>query len=146
MVFTRGVGAMRLLMVMILTGGLFLSFSRGAWTHFAVSLLVSTVILFAVTPDARMRSRIVLLSFVAAIVGALVVLALLSIDSVHDLFLARAKLFESYDVGPNGRFGLQELALGAILEHPNGMGPNAFGLAYGGQQHNVYMQVFLDYG
>ncbi len=144
--FTRGVRLSQLAMVMTLLGGLFLSFSRGAWTHFAVSVIVSTVLLLVVTPDPRMRARIVLLSVVAAVVASLLVLALLSIGSVHDLFVERAQVFQPYDVGPGGRFGLQELALGAILDHPNGMGPNAFGIMYGGQQHDVYMQVFLDYG
>jgi hypothetical protein len=55
----------------------------------------------------------------------------------------RAKAVQSYDVG---RFSLQQLALTSILEHPNGLGPIGFGLIYGGQQHNVYMQCFLVYG
>ena len=144
--FTRGIRLSQLAMVFALFAGLFLSFSRGAWTHFAVSVAVSTVLLLVVTPDGRMRVRIILLSVVAVIGASLLVLALLSINSVHDLFLARAQVFQPYDVGPGGRFGLQELALGAILDHPNGMGPNEFGIMFGGQQHDVYMQVFLDYG
>ncbi len=144
--FTRGVRLSRLVMAMILLGGLFLSFSRGAWTHFAVSVVVTTVLVLAATPDPRTRARIVLLSIVAAAVASLVVLALLSIGSVHDVFLTRAQVVEPYDVGPGGRFSLQELALGAILDHANGMGPYAFTAMYGGQQHDVYMQVFLDYG
>jgi O-antigen ligase len=41
---------------------------------------------------------------------------------------------------------LQELALGALLEAPNGMGPFEFAREYGLQQHNVYLQAFLVYG
>jgi len=143
---TRGIKLFQLVVVAALLGGLFLSFSRGAWIHFAVSTAISIAILLAVTPDPRMRTRIVLLSIVAAFAASLLLLALLSISSVHDLFLVRAQVLQPYDVGSGGRFGLQELALGAILAHPNGMGPNEFGIMYGGQQHDVYMQVFLDYG
>jgi hypothetical protein len=62
------------------------------------------------------------------------------------MFLERAKAIQPYDVGTGGRFGLQQLALTAILENPNGMGPFAFSNMFGGQQHNVYMQGFLVYG
>ena len=144
--FSRGVRLLQLATVIALLGGLFMSFSRGAWMHFVVSAFVATAMLFVVTPEPRMRMRIVSLSIASIVVVSLVVLALLSIESVRDVFLIRAQLLQSYDVGPGGRFGLQELALDAILEHPNGMGPEAFSLAYGGQQHDVYMEGFLVYG
>src|SRR5581483_8709845 len=75
-------------------------------------------------------------------------IALLSISSVRDMFLERAKLFQPYDIaGSGGRFSLQELALTDILEHPNSMGPYGFSNAtIGGQQHNVYLQGILVYG
>jgi O-antigen ligase len=70
----------------------------------------------------------------------------MSIDTIYNDFFIRAKAIQPYDVGSAGRFGLQEIAIGAILENPNGMGPAQFGIIYGGQQHNVYMQCFLVYG
>ena len=62
------------------------------------------------------------------------------------MFLERAKAIQPYDVGPGGRFTVQQLALTVILDHPNGMGPFGFAASIGGQQHNVYMQGFLVYG
>ncbi len=132
--------------VTFLLGGLLLSFSRGAWFHFIVSALVAVVLTYAATPDPRRRARIVALVAFTAIGAALLLVALSSIDSVRDMLLTRARAIQPYDIGPGGRFSLQELALSAILDHPNGMGPIGFGLAYGGQQHNVYMQCFLVYG
>lgn len=143
---TRGLRPGALILAMALLGGLFLSFSRGAWMHFAVSALVAMALLFAVTPDPRMRTRIVLLGVGATVAVALLVAALISIGSVHDLFLERAKAIQPYDIGPGGRFWEQRLALGQILEHPNGMGPFEFGRIFGTQQHDVYMQGFLVYG
>ena len=143
---TRGPRILGIAAMIALLGGLFLSFSRGAWLHFAVSAIVCFMLLLVVTPDRRMRSRIILLGFVAAIVIALLVIALLSIDSIRDLFIERAKAIQPYDVGPGGRFTEQQLALSVILEHPNGLGPFVFADTYGLQQHNVYMQCFLVYG
>jgi hypothetical protein len=76
----------------------------------------------------------------------LLVVAMMSIDSVHNLFLERAKAIQPYDVGPGGRFWEQKLALSVILDHPNGMGPFEFSRVFGMQQHDVYMQGFLVYG
>jgi hypothetical protein len=143
---TQGFRFSSLAIIVVLLGGLFLSFSRGAWMHFAVSAAVAVIILFAVTPDPRMRSRIVLFGLLAAIGTALLVTALLSIDSVRDLFIERAKAIQPYDVGPGGRFWEQRRALGVILDHVNGMGPFEFSRVFGTQQHDVYMQGFLVYG
>jgi hypothetical protein len=109
----------------------------GAWMHFAVSAAVTVAILIAASPDPRLRARILLFAAVTAVGTALLVAAMMSIDTVRDLFLERAKAIQPYDVGPGGRFWEQRLALGVILDHPNGMGP---------QQHDVYMQGFLVYG
>ena len=129
-----------------LLGGLLLSFSRGAWLHFAVSAAVAFMVLLAVTPDARLRARIALFGVIAVIAVAALVGAMLSIDSIHDMFIERAKAIQPYDVGPGGRFWLQQLALNAILDNPNGMGPFEFARVFGLQQHNVYLQAFLVYG
>ncbi|MFY9694044.1 MAG: O-antigen ligase family protein [Xanthobacteraceae bacterium] len=143
---TRGIRLFDLTVMMALLGGLLLSFSRGAWVHFAVSATVCFMILLVVTPEPRTRSRMVLLGFVAVIVMAALVIAFLSVDSIHDLFVERAKVIQPYDIGPGGRFTEQKLALSVILDNPNGMGPFAFANTYGLQQHNVYMQGFLVYG
>ena len=143
---TRGVRIAGFTIVAFLLGGLFLSFSRGAWLHFALSLAVAVGLLFTVSPDRRMRNRIVLLTAGAGIAGVLLVVALTSIEFVRDVFLIRAQAIQPYDVGPGGRFWFQELALTQILEHPNGLGPFEFARIFGGQQHDIYMQGFLVYG
>jgi len=144
---TQRVTLAGLLIAAFLSGGLFLSFSRGAWIHLAVSAATALVLCYLTAPNARMRTRIVAFGMLTTIAIAIVLVALLSISSVRDLFIERAKL-QSYDVaGSGGRFALQQLAIGEILEHPNGMGPYGFSNAMsGGQQHNVYMQAFLVYG
>jgi len=145
-ILTRGMRPTYVVLLMILTGGLLLSFSRGAWAHFAISATVGVLTVFLVTPDPRMRARIIVVSLLTALVAVVLVALLMSISSVHDMFVERAKAIQPYDVGPGGRFWLQQQALGTILENPDGLGPFEFDRIYGMQQHNVYMQGFLVYG
>jgi hypothetical protein len=143
---TRGMRLASLLIMTFLFGGLVLSFSRGAWVHFAVSGAVAVVLLFIAALEPRMRRRILLFSVAALLAMTLLVIALMLVPSVHDLFLERAKVIQPYDVGPGGRFWEQRLALSVILDHPDGIGPFEFFRVYGTQQHDVYMQGFLVYG
>jgi hypothetical protein len=145
-ILTRGMKLTDIALLLVLTGGLLLSFSRGAWAHFAISATVGILTVFMVTPDTRMRARIIVIGLLTAIFAVVLVAALMSIGSIHDMFVERAKAIQPYDVGPGGRFWLQQQALGTILENPNGLGPFEFDRIYGLQQHNVYMQGFLVYG
>jgi hypothetical protein len=130
----------------ILLFGLLLSFSRGAWFHFAVSCLVMVVLAFVTAPTPPERLRVLALSLTAVGLFAVFIVFLLSFPAIYEMFSARAQLFQSYDVGQGGRFLLQELALNSVLAFPNGMGPFEFARVYGLQQHNVYLQAFLVYG
>jgi hypothetical protein len=126
--------------------GLLLSFSRGAWIHFIISAVVMLILTFLTAPDARTRARLVMLSTASVVALTGLVALALSFDSVGEMFQARFKLTQSYDVGNAGRFGLQQAGVGAALETPGGFGPHEFARLYGGQQHNVYLQAFLVYG
>ena len=143
---TRGITLTGVTVTGALLGGLFLSFSRGAWAHFAVSALVALVLAYAAAPSPQARARIVALALLGTLAIGLLLIALTSIGPIHDLFVERAKAIQPYDVGPGGRFSQQRLALTVILENPDGVGPFAFFKAFGLQQHNVYMQGFLVYG
>jgi O-antigen ligase/polysaccharide polymerase Wzy-like membrane protein len=143
----RGVRFGDVLLAGILLFGLLLSFSRGAWLHFAVSCVVMVGLAFVTAPNARSRLRVLAVSASAIVVLSLLLfLLLLSFDVVQDMFEERARLIQSYDVGQGGRFLLQELALTAVLNFPYGMGPFEFARVHGLQQHNMYLQAFLVYG
>ncbi|MCW5688744.1 MAG: hypothetical protein KIT76_09395 [Pseudolabrys sp.] len=130
----------------IIMFGLLLSFSRGAWFNFAVGLLIVIALSFLTAPTARVRTRIVTMSVLGFAVLAVLLVFLLTATSLGSMFSTRAQLIQSYDVGTGGRFVLQELAIGSVLEFPNGMGPFEFARVFGLQQHNVYLQAFLVYG
>jgi hypothetical protein len=126
--------------------GFLLSFSRGAWAHLAASGIIMIVLLMLTAPTPRARMRLTLFALAGVFVMALGVVALLSVDSVRDMFLQRAQAVQSYDVGQGGRFQLQENALSSLLDYPLGMGPHEFARIFGLQQHNVYLQGFVVYG
>jgi O-antigen ligase len=135
-----------LLMFGVLAFALLLSFSRGAWGHFALSAVVVLVLTFLTAPNIRTRLRLIVLSAVAVIGLTALVGAAVSAGSLAEMFQERAKLTQSYDVGSGGRFGLQEKAIEAVLENPAGIGPFEFARIHGEQQHNAYFQAFLVYG
>jgi len=143
---TRRIGPADLVVCSILMLALLLSFSRGAWFHFAVSSGALVTLAFLVAPDSRIRLRILFMAALSLVVLGILLAILLSFDSIGDMFRERAQLIQSYDVGEGGRFRLQELALSAVLNFPNGMGPFEFARVHGLQQHNVYLQAFLVYG
>jgi len=143
---TRRLGLGDIVVAATLLFALLLSFSRGAWFHFAVSNVALVSIAFLSAPGARIRLRIFSLTVASIVALAVLVTLLLSVDSIGDMFHERAQLIQSYDVGEGGRFRLQELALSSVLNFPNGMGPFEFARVHGLQQHNVYLQAFLVYG
>lgn len=130
----------------ILSVALLLAFSRGAWLHFAISFLVMVGLTFLTARQTRARLRIVVMSGFAMLALTVFIAAALTIPEIHEMFEVRAHLFQSYDVSQGGRFRLQEVALSALLNFPNGMGPFEFAHVHGLQQHNVYLQAFLVYG
>jgi hypothetical protein len=145
-IMTRRVGIIDLAVVGILLFGLLLSFSRGAWFHFAVSATAMLGLSFLTAPNQKARFRIFALTALSIAALAALLVILLSFESIGTMFRERAQLIQSYDVGQGGRFRLQELALTAVLNFPNGMGPFEFARVHGLQQHNVYLQAFLVYG
>jgi hypothetical protein len=143
---TRRIGIVDIMVVGILLFGLLLSFSRGAWFHFAVSCAVTVALSLLAAPTSRQRFRIFGLSAASVVSVAALLAILLSFNSIGGMFVERAQLIQNYDVGSGGRFRLQELALEALLKFPNGMGPFEFARVHGLQQHNVYLQAFMVYG
>jgi hypothetical protein len=141
-----GIKARDLVLLGIILTGLLLSFSRGAWINFAVAGAVNLSLAIMIAPNPRARLRIVVIGLVSLAVLVAFVGVLLSFQTVREMYAQRAQAIQYYDVGEGGRFRLQELALGALLNYPNGMGPLEFARVFGLQQHNVYLQAFMVYG
>ncbi|MHA6692814.1 O-antigen ligase family protein [Devosia sp. A449] len=134
------------LVYLILFVGVFVSFSRAAWGHFAMSSLIVLVLCFWLEAAARDKVRIMIMSLLGAAMLVVALAGLLSIPSVADLFETRAA-GQNYDSGETGRFGRQGYAFELALDHPLGIGPGEFrNLRIIEEPHNVYVSVLHVYG
>ena len=132
--------------LLIIMGAIFLSFSRGAWISFVMASAFLVVLTFLLTPSARLRGRIIVLTIFGVLIIAVLLAALLSIPAVHELFLDRFTLVKYYDAGEKGRFGNQINSIPLLLERPLGFGPTYFRVVFGQDPHNVYINAFSSFG
>jgi O-antigen ligase len=124
-----------------------LSFSRGAWVNLALAAGLYVWLAFVTAPGHGQRVRILALSAMGALIAAGAVLVALQFDNVASLLSQRASLTQSYDVGPDGRFGGQEKAIDLILSHPFGIGAQQFTPVYHHEEvHNVFLSIVLNAG
>lgn len=134
-----------LLALLVLTGGIFLSFSRGAWGLFCVAALLMALALLIQHRRGWVRLRIVGMGIAALVVLATLLIVALQIPAVADLFSTRAQLVQDYDAARLGRFARIGLGFQLAAEHPLGIGPLAFGHIFGEDTHNIWLKALLDY-
>jgi hypothetical protein len=128
---------------LIIATALFLSFSRGAWGHFAASAALMLYFSFLTTNSNIERMRIVAVFIVGGVVISFFILALLSLEQVADLFKERASLVQDYDAGHGGRFGRHILGALMVLDHPFGIGPLQFAKYLPEDPHNSFLNAFM---
>ena len=134
-------------MVLFLGLAILLSFSRGAWINMAIAFAIYGYFSFiaASTNAQRLKMFVVAAASAFLILGALTVAT--QIDAVGKLLEERAQLSQSYDEGPEGRFGGHEKAKALILENPLGIGAGTFTEVHHHEDvHNVYLSMFLNAG
>jgi hypothetical protein len=142
----RGSPALRLLMLVILFAGLFLSFSRGALIDAILTLLLTLGLTLATTGSATLRRRVVTTAAVgAALVAALLAIAL-SVPTIREVAMERATLTEDYDSGEQGRFGNQLRSIPMLLDRPLGFGPYRFSHFFPADPHEVFLSAFASFG
>lgn len=124
-----------------------LSFSRGAWINLAGALLTFAYLSFVTAPTPGQRARLVTLLGAGLMVLIIVIMAAAQTERVSELLSERASLTQSYDVGPDGRFGGQSKAVDLILDNPLGIGALTFGTVHHHEGvHNVYLNMALNAG
>lgn len=130
----------------VITGGIFLSFSRGAWGLYLVAFVLLVGALFLQSTSGRFRLRIALMSAlaVAFILGGIVVA--LQIPGTAEFLAERARLVQSYDGGESGRFARFGDGFLIAMENPLGIGPLNFGRLLGEDTHNIWLKALMDYG
>lgn len=131
----------------LLVGALLLSFSRGAWINLAVAIAVWAALALVTLATPAARLRLALLAALGAVLALTALVAVLQIDEVAGLLAERSALTHDYDVGPMGRFGGQEKAIGLVLANPLGLGARQFALHHHPEDvHNVYLSMLLNAG
>jgi hypothetical protein len=131
------------IVALIIAAGLFFSFSRGAWGHFAASAVIMSFFIFITSRSSTQRLRIIVCGVLGIVVVAGFILALLSIDAVGALFKERASLVQNYDAGHLGRFGRHILGAMMIPDHPLGVGPLQFSKYFPEDPHNSFLDAFM---
>ncbi|TIT88878.1 MAG: O-antigen ligase family protein, partial [Mesorhizobium sp.] len=148
LLLTGPVSRMPLLAVplLIITAGIFFSFSRGAWGMFAVSAVLLTACLFLQSASGMFRLRVVVMTIAALALLIIAILVILQLPGVSDMFTQRAHLEQSYDTARLGRFARYTIGFQLALEHPFGIGPLVFGTIYGEDTHDIWLKALMDYG
>ncbi len=135
-----------LLVLLIILGGIFFSFSRGAWGVTIVSAVLCGGLVIITSTSNAIRFRVILVGCLGLVLLAIVLATILSVDSIRDFFFERFVLLQDYDEGPRGRFGKLTSAISLLLERPNGIGPLHFTDYFPEAPHNAYINAFASYG
>ena len=136
----------RILGILVLLAGLFLSFSRAAWGMAMLALLVMTLLVFITEPHSSRRLRMLGVIVAGIALVAFLLAVAISIPAVQELFVQRFKLVQDYDSSRLGRFERHVIGFFLIQEHPFGVGPFQFGIALGEDEHNMWLKGFTVYG
>ncbi|MEQ8479874.1 MAG: O-antigen ligase family protein [Hoeflea sp.] len=137
---------LRVLGLMILVLGIFLSFSRAAWGLLAITMAMLVLVMLIKERTGAFRLRILIMSMVGFVLLVAAIIIALQFDQVSELFSDRAKLVQEYDGARHGRFARHAIGFLMAMEHPLGIGPLEFGLMWGEDTHNIWLKALMDYG
>ncbi len=132
--------------LMLISAGLFLSFSRGAWAVAVGATGLCVALSFLTARTNVVRLRIILIALVGIGLFAVLLIVALQFEAIRSTFEVRASLNQEYDVGETGRFGNQIRAIPFLLELPHGFGPTMFREFFPEDPHNTYLNAFSSYG
>lgn len=124
--------------LLILSLGIFLSFSRAAWGNFLLSILVYSGLRFLLEPSLKIIGKFLLT--MVLLIG--VFNYILSIPFVNDMFYERFE-YQYYD---DDRFSNQAVAVGIGAANPLGIGPGQYEETIGYATHNSYLRVLSENG
>ena len=123
-----------------------LAFSRASWGQLVFCSAFMLMLMYLTASSQKQRARIVAVAIAAAVCAALLLVVLLSFDSISGIFQERASLNQSYDTGRFGRFGRHALGFQMALELPFGIGPLQFTKFFPEDTHNSFLNAFMSGG
>ncbi len=131
----------------LLALAILLTFSRGAWLHLAISGALVVFFRLVLSDGFFSRLRTILLCGLGLAGLVVLLMVALSIDQVAELMADRFSLDQSYDQGPEGRFGRHLAGFSLALDRPLGIGALEFGRRYFIEDpHNVYLNTLMTSG
>ena len=126
----------------VAVGGVFLSFSRGAWVNLAVTFASFFALFTFADGLGRTWWRTFVFFPVLMVVLALAVWKLVSVPEVAETFAWRFGM-QGYD---DERFAVQGRLLAQAVQHPLGFGPEGTQVISDRASHNLYIHVFVENG
>jgi hypothetical protein len=142
--FRKSLGSIAALGIVSLA--VLLAFSRASWGQLVGCSAFMLMLMYVTTPSHAQRTRIIAVAIGAAVCAVLLIIVLLSFDSVNDLFKQRASLHQNYDSGRFGRFGRHALGFQMALDLPLGIGPLQFTKFFPEDTHNSFLNAFMSGG
>ena len=131
----------------LLLFGVLLSFSRGAWINLAAALAIYAYLSMITATTNRQRVKLAAFWCLPAFSCSACSRRRRPSPRWQNLLGERATLEQSYDVGPEGRFGGQKKAADLVITHPLGIGALEFARVYHNEDvHEVYLNMFLNTG
>lgn len=137
---------LRVIGLLVIALGVFLSFSRAAWALFLFSAVALVFILLLKERTGAFRLKILLLSLTAVVLFVVAVVIALQFEQVRNLFLDRTTLVKEYDGGHLGRFARHRIGFLMMMEHPLGIGPMVFSNIFPEDEHNIWLKSLTTYG
>ena len=133
-------------LLLVVVGGIFLSFSRAAWGLLVFSGALFYVLLFVSEHRPAMRLRLLLMGMLAAALAIMALAVALQFEAVYTMFETRAQVVQEYDGARVGRFARHAIGFEWALSHPLGIGPLEFGRKLGEDTHNIWVKALMAYG
>ncbi|MBB4954297.1 O-antigen ligase [Agrobacterium vitis] len=137
---------LRIIGLLIIALGVFLSFSRAAWALFLFSAVAMVLVLLIQKRSGAFRLKIMLLTLAFAVLMVLALTIALQSEQVRTIFAARTELVQDYDGGHLGRFERHKIGFLMAMERPLGIGPLAFNKIFPEDEHNIWLKSLTTYG
>ena len=132
--------------ILIMAFGLFLSFSRAAWALYLFCACALVLIMLLKERTGAFRLKILTLTLGGAVLMIAALVIALQIPQVSNLFSSRTQLVQDYDGGHLGRFERHRIGFLMSMEKPLGIGPMVFSKIFPEDEHNIWLKCLTSYG
>ncbi|THK39864.1 hypothetical protein EHS39_01495 [Ensifer sp. MPMI2T] len=132
--------------LLILALGVFLSFSRAAWALNLFCIVAFVFVMLLKERSGLFRLRILVLALCGALFIVAALVAALQSEQVATLFSSRSQLVQEYDGGHLGRFDRHRIGFLMAMEKPLGIGPLVFSTIFPEDEHNIWLKCLTSYG